>query len=120
MHTEYDPNRTALIDLVCYFNGILSYVLSTQGSFYKQKLFITSFPRLFKLGNTMLLHSVREGSFIHSLETRFGFGGKYARAAGTNCVLLKKFSFAHFLIRLPSKEEVFFRCKKYLYFGKSF
>jgi large subunit ribosomal protein L2 len=118
MHSEYDPNRSALINLVCYFNGILSYVLSTLGSSYKQKLFNTSFPKLFKIGNTMLLHSVNEGSFVHSLETCIGFGGKYARAAGTNCILLKKFSFVHFLIRLPSKEEIFLDAKNICTLGR--
>jgi len=107
LYNEYDPNRTSLISLICYYNGILSYILSTEGvtagdiiHFGYKKTDIT-------FGSFLPLMKISEGSQIHSIEIKPGVGTKLVRSAGTFAILVKKFFLdKKILIRLPSKEEV--------------
>jgi large subunit ribosomal protein L2 len=55
----------------------------------------------------MKLKNIPEGSLLNSVAIEKSSGASLARAAGTFCILLKKFSSNKILIRLPSKEEIF-------------
>lgn len=107
LRKEYDPYRTAFINLICYINGMLSYCLATQGLKKRNVLRTTNFFLEYTNGYTMKLKNIPEGSLLHSVEIKESVGGTLARAAGTACVLLKKFNINQILIRLPSKEEIF-------------
>lgn len=109
LRKEYDPFRTGFITLVCYVNGMLSYYLATNGNKRRNVLRTTNFFLEYTNGYTMKLKNIPEGSLLHSVEIFENSGGKIARAAGTNCVLLKKFGVNKILIRLPSKEEIFLK-----------
>jgi large subunit ribosomal protein L2 len=106
LHTEKDSFRTGFIFLVCFVNGILSYILATDGVEKNNSILTTDKSGFFFTGNTLVLKRIPEGAFINSLEKRYLFGGTIARAAGTSAIILKKFSMNQILIRLPSKEEI--------------
>jgi large subunit ribosomal protein L2 len=106
LHSVKDPTRTGYLFLACFINGIVTYVLATEGVDDSQCFLTTSKPGFFFVGNTVTLSRVFEGCFIHSLEKRLNFGGTIARSAGTHATLLKKFKYNQILIRLPSKEEI--------------
>ncbi len=107
LRREYDPFRTGFINLICYINGMLSYYLATEGLKRRNVLRTTNYFLEYTNGYTMKLKNIPEGSLLHSVEILENSGGKVARAAGTSCVLLKKFSANKILVRLPSKEEIF-------------
>jgi large subunit ribosomal protein L2 len=109
LRKEYDPFRTGYIYLVCYINGMLSYYLATEGLKRRNVLRTTNFFLEFTKGYTMKLKNIPEGSILNSVEIKKNRGGSLARAAGTFCILLKKFSSNKILIRLPSKEEIFLK-----------
>jgi len=111
---EYDPYRTSLISLICYSNGILSYILKTENTFRGQRIWVGDLKRKIEFGNTMPLYYIPEGSFIHNIECFLGFGGVLCRSAGTFAIVMRKFiefnnenkSKISVLIRLPSREEI--------------
>lgn len=119
LYNEYDPNRTSLISLICYYNGILAYILSTESittgdiiNFGYKKANLT-------YGSFLPLMKISEGSQIHSLEITPGVGSKFVRAAGTFAILVKKFFLdKKILIRLPSKEEVLVNFQTMGVFGR--
>ena len=109
LRKEYDPFRTGFINLICYINGMLSYYLATEGLRRRNVLRTTNFFLEFTKGYTMKLKNIPEGSLLNCVEIKKISGGSLARAAGTFCILLKKFSSNKILIRLPSKEEIFLK-----------
>jgi large subunit ribosomal protein L2 len=106
LKTVKDPTRTGYLFLTCFINGIVTYILATEGADDTSCFLTTSKHGFFFVGNTITLARVFEGCFLHSLEKRLNFGGTIARAAGTHATLLKKFKYNKILIRLPSKEEI--------------
>ncbi|MCB1186745.1 50S ribosomal protein L2 [bacterium] len=99
---QYDPNRTAFIALVRYESGKLSYVICPEGVKVGDR--IQSGPESsIKVGNTLPLENIPDGTVIHNIEIRPGQKGKLVRAAGTSAqVMAKEGSDA--IIRLPSGE----------------
>lgn len=107
---EYDPNRTAFIALICYLNGILSYVMATDGLDKRRRMFVGEPPPLLqsnlRIGYILPLYRCNEGSFFNTLELNIDRGGTLARTAGTAVTLLKKLFLNHYLVKLPSKEQI--------------
>ena len=104
---------------MCYFNGILSYVLTIEGVHEGSYIYTGIFVSSSKHGNRLPLMNVSDGSLVNSLEIRPGLGGKLVRAAGTFAILLKKFSNNKtVLIRLPSKEEILLDSKCFCTLGQ--
>lgn len=85
---EYDPNRTALIALVSYSNGILSYILApmgiTPGSIIYSGVNASVTP-----GSVFPLQALPVGTEVHNVELYSNKGGVIARAAGTFCKVLR-------------------------------
>lgn len=86
---EYDPNRTANIALICYLNGLSSYIIAPLG--LKPGMLVTN-GRINELnvGNSMYLKDISVGSLIHNIEVRPGSGGQLLRSAGCSGVLVSK------------------------------
>jgi large subunit ribosomal protein L2 len=107
---EYDPNRSAFIALICYLNGILSYIIATDGLNLNRRMFVGEPPRLLRnrlrLGYILPINYCNEGSFLNTLELNINRGGTLARSAGTGVTLLKKLTKNYYLIKLPSKEQI--------------
>lgn len=107
---EYDPNRSAFIALICYFNGILSYIIATDGLNLDKKMYVGHPPKRLlnriKIGFILPMIYCNEGSFLNTLELSIDRGGTLARSAGTAVTLMRKISDEFYLIKLPSKEQV--------------
>jgi len=54
-------------------------------------------------GNSSLLLNIPIGTFVHNLESRFGFGGTLVRTSGTKAQILRKIK-NYVIIRMPSGE----------------
>lgn len=114
---EYDPYRNCFIALICYENGIYSYILATENLKIGQRIFIGynkyfKFKNLskffFKYGNVLYLKQILDGSMIHLLEHYKSFKLKYIRAAGCSAKLLRQVTLNISILRFPSKEQYLF------------
>ena len=110
-HIEYDPNRTANIALLHYFDGEKRYIIAPKG--LQQGTVIESGPNAdIKVGNNLPLRNIPTGTTIHAVELKPGAGAKLARSAGTSIQLLgKEGNYA--VLRMPSSEirRVDIRCR---------
>lgn len=99
---EYDPNRTANIALICYEDGVKSYILAPQGLAVGQK--VSSGPDAeVRVGNCLPLSAVPVGTVVHNVELTPGAGGQMVRAAGNGAQLMAKEG-KYATLRLPSGE----------------
>jgi len=99
---EYDPNRSANIALIQYLDGEKRYILAPLGLKVGEKI-VSGEKAPIKIGNTLPLSLIPEGTIIHNIELKKGRGGQLARSAGASAQLLaKEGKFAH--LRMPSGE----------------
>ena len=99
---EYDPNRTANIALLCYADGVKSYILAPQGLAVGQTV-MSGDKAEARVGNCLPLALIPVGSEIHNIELYPGKGAQLARAAGiTAQIMAKEGKYA--TLRLPSGE----------------
>ena len=100
---EYDPNRSAWIALLRYQeDDALAYILAPQD------LNVGDTVRCgegapFSPGNAMPLQFMPDGTIVHNIEIRPGWGGKMMRAAGTSAKLQSKDE-KYALLKLQSGE----------------
>jgi len=99
---EYDPNRSALIALLCYADGERRYILAPKGLEVGDTV-VSSRTADIKPGNSLPLRNIPVGTTIHALEVKIGGGAKLCRAAGVSAQLLAKEG-DWSQIRLPSGE----------------
>tara|TARA_Y100000590_G_scaffold440010_1_gene564834 strand:- start:882 stop:1706 length:825 start_codon:yes stop_codon:yes gene_type:complete len=97
VRTEYDPNRSAFINLVKYEDGEYRYILAPQKLSIGSKV-ISSKNADIKDGNSLPLHNIPLGTNIHNIELKPGAGGQLARSAGSSA-------------QIVSKEDVFVQLK---------
>lgn len=99
---EYDPNRSARIALIKYPDGDWRYILAPDGLQVGQAIESgdKAEPRV---GNTLPMRLLREGTQIHNIEMQKGRGGQMVRSAGGSAQLLAKEG-KYALLRLPSGE----------------
>jgi large subunit ribosomal protein L2 len=113
---EYDPNRSANIALLHYFDGEKRYILAPLGLKVKDEV-IASDDAEIKVGNAVPLGRVPLGTMIHNVELKKGKGGQIARGAGTVAqVVAKEGKHAH--VRLPSGEIRLVRLDCYATIGQ--
>ncbi len=108
---EYDPNRSARIALLHYFDGEKQYIIAPHDLKVDDMVMAGENSEI-KTGNTLPLSRIPLGMNVHNLELKPGKGGQVARSAGTMCQLLaKEGGFAH--IKMPSGEVRLFKleCK---------
>ena len=99
---EYDPNRTANIALICYADGVKSYILAPEG--LTDGMTVVSGPDAeAKLGNCLPLSSIPIGAQVHNIELMPGRGGQMVRAAGGSAQMMAKEG-KYATLRLPSGE----------------
>lgn len=108
---EYDPNRNANIALICYSNGIFSYIIATEGLKVGQYVItndgLNYGKKVIKLGSVFKLADLNVGDIVHNIENKPGEGAKFARAAGCYGQILKKED-EQVLIKLNSGEKRLF------------
>lgn len=102
---EYDPNRTSFISLVSYEDGAKRYIIAPKGIKVGDKI-ISGLTNIdIKIGNTLPLYLIPEGTFIHNVELIYGRGGQLARSAGTYAQILGKDDTGNYtIVKLTSSE----------------
>ena len=99
---EYDPMRSSRIALIKYPDGEKRYIIAPADLKVTDKI-VASKEADIKSGNALPLASIPAGIPIHNIETRPGSGGKIARTAGGEAVIMaKEGAYAH--LRMPSGE----------------
>lgn len=83
---EKDPNRSALIALICYADGEKSYILATEGMKKDQTIIFDEKTPIEK-GNRLKLKNIPVGTAVCNVEMKVGKGGQMARSAGSAVVV---------------------------------
>lgn len=89
LRIEYDPNRSALLALVVYSNGIFSYIISPEGLNVGDIITASISPKPLP-GNSTYLSEIPIGVKINSVELFPNKGSKFVRSAGSYAVITKK------------------------------
>jgi len=99
---EYDPNRSARIALLHYFDGEKRYILAPDGLQVGTTIVSGSEVDI-TVGNALPLRHIPPGTPIHNIELKKGKGAQMVRSAGSSAVIMaKEKNYAQ--IRLPSGE----------------
>ncbi|MCM1370413.1 MAG: 50S ribosomal protein L2 [Clostridium sp.] len=99
---EYDPNRTSNIALINYSDGEKRYILAPKGLKVGDKV-ESGVKTDIKIGNTLELGNIPEGTLVHNVELKPGKGGQMARTAGSSIQILGNEG-KYTLLRLTSGE----------------
>ena len=99
---EYDPNRTANIALICYADGVKSYILAPEGLTDGMTVMSGETAEA-RLGNCLPLANIPIGTMVHNIELYPGKGGQMVRSAGGAAQLMAKEG-KYATLRLPSGE----------------
>lgn len=99
---EYDPNRSSLISLVVYPNGVKAYILTPHGLSVGDKVMAGEDAEV-SIGNALPLRKIPVGTQIHNIELNPGSGGVLVRSAGTFATVIG-FDGKYAQVRMPSKE----------------
>ncbi|AAT27724.1 50S ribosomal protein L2 [[Mycoplasma] mobile] len=101
---EYDPNRSANISLIVYKDGFKSYILYPKG-LKVNDVIVSGEDVDIKIGNTLPLKNIPEGTFIHNIEMQPKGGAIIARSAGSSAQILGKDDNGKYVVlRLKSGE----------------
>ena len=84
---EYDPNRSANIALINYADGEKRYIIAPKGLKVGMKIESGENADI-KVGNSLPLGNIPEGTLVHNIELKPGKGGQMARSAGTSVQIL--------------------------------
>ncbi len=79
---EYDPNRTAFIALLKYSDGERRYILAPNGLKVGDEIMSGEDAEI-KVGNSLPLKKIPQGTFVHAVEMFPNQGAMIARSAGT-------------------------------------
>jgi len=87
---EKDINRTGFVGLICYENGLFSYILLS--SIFKEigKTLVGGFSNPPRLGSSLFLLNASTGSTVHHIELFPGSKAIISRAAGTSSFIISK------------------------------
>ncbi len=99
---EYDPNRTANIALIKYADGEKRYIIAPKGLKVGMKVESGETADI-KVGNSLPLANIPEGTQVHNIELKPGKGGELARSAGSSVQILGREG-RYTLLRLTSGE----------------
>ena len=99
---EYDPNRTANIALINYVDGEKRYIIAPKGLKVNDRI-VSGNNVDIKVGNTLPLEQIPEGTMVHNVELKAGKGAQMARTAGASVQILGKEG-KYVLLRLTSGE----------------
>src|SRR5262249_15088026 len=87
---EKDINRTGLLGLICFSNGLFSYILLSSLKYKENKSFISGFCNFNKLGSSSFLKLIPNGNIVHHIEYIPTKSCKLSRAAGVSSFLISK------------------------------
>lgn len=104
---EYDPNRTSIITLISYSNGIICYTLSIHSTHIGDIIYNKDKKTNLK-GCGSYLKNFKSGDKISQLEYYYTTQAQYSRTSGSYSVLLKN-NKNHCLIKLSSLKYKIFK-----------
>jgi large subunit ribosomal protein L2 len=108
---EYDPNRSALLALLCYGDGERRYIIAPKGVAAGMQL-VSGPEAPIKAGNTLPLRNIPIGTTIHCVEMLPGKGAQLARAAGAAVQLLaREGEYAQIRLRSGEIRKVHINCR---------
>ncbi|MBI3068824.1 MAG: 50S ribosomal protein L2 [Betaproteobacteria bacterium] len=108
---EYDPNRSALLALLCYADGERRYIIAPKGVAAGMRL-VSGADAPIKVGNALPLRNMPVGTTIHCVEMLPGKGAQLARAAGTSVQLLaREGDYAQVRLRSGEIRKVHVNCR---------
>lgn len=87
---EKDIMRTGLVGLVCYENGMFSYILLSSIKVVPGSTLIKGFVNFNKIGSPTFILNIPTGNFIHHIATVPGGFAKISRAAGTSSFIISR------------------------------
>ena len=99
---QYDPNRSAHIALICYADGVKSYILAPVGLTVGDKIMSGATADI-KVGNALPLENIPVGTMVHNVELTPGKGGQIARSAGISAQIMAAEG-KYATLRMPSGE----------------
>lgn len=99
---EYDPNRSANIALICYEDGVRSYILAPKG-LKAGDVVVSGSDAPIRTGNALPMRNIPVGTTVHAVELFPGKGAQLARSAGAFAQLVARDG-AYVTIRLRSGE----------------
>ncbi|MEM7180118.1 MAG: 50S ribosomal protein L2 [Spirochaetota bacterium] len=99
---EYDPNRSCNIALICYKDGLYSYILAPEGLKVNDTVQSGKDVEI-KTGNCLPLDVIPPGTYVHNIEMQIGKGGQMARSAGAYAVISGRDG-DYVSLKLPSGE----------------
>lgn len=98
----HSPGHNTPLAKIQYSNGNSQYMLAPEGMRVTDIVEIGQKIEA-KLGNTLLLKDIPEGTLVHNIESVPGDGGKFVRSSGTFARVVSKVK-EHVKIQLPSKK----------------
>lgn len=102
----HSVSHTAPIAVIQYDDGEIGYIVAPAGISVGDVICTGKTSEL-KVGNTMQLSDIPEGSAVYNIERKAGDGGKFVRASGTFAKVLTKTGDKVKLL-MPSKKEIEF------------
>ena len=99
---QYDPNRSANIALICYADGVKSYILAPLGLNVGDTV-ISGRNADIKVGNVLPLSAIPVGTMVCCIEMQPGRGAQIARAAGISAQIMAEEG-KYATLRMPSGE----------------
>ena len=99
---EYDPNRSANIALINYFDGEKRYIIAPL-NLKVGDVIESGVNADIKVGNALPLENIPVGTLVHSIELNPGAGAKLARSAGSSAQILGREG-KYIILRLKSGE----------------
>lgn len=103
---EYDPNRTSFISLVVYEDGEKRYIIAPKDIKIGDKIVSSKNQIDIKIGNSLPISLIPEGTFIHNIELTPGKGGQMIRSAGSSAQILGKDETGKYMLVKLSSGEV--------------
>ena len=99
---EYDPNRNANIALICYADGVKSYIIEPKGLKVGDQV-VSGTATDIKVGNALPIANIPVGTIIHNIELKPGKGAQLVRSAGNGAQLMAKEG-KYATLKMPSGE----------------
>ncbi len=100
---EYDPNRSALVALICYLDGERRYILAPEKLKVGGRIIAGDQDIDIQPGNSLPLKNIPTGTLVHNVELKAGKGGQIVRSAGASAQVMAKEG-SYTLLKLPSGE----------------
>ncbi len=98
----HDPGRTAPVARVKFSNGMEKLIIAPEGLLVGEEIAIGPKAPV-KIGNSLPLAMIPEGSYVYDIEGRPGDGGKYVRAGGSYALVVSR-ERDKVIVQLPSGE----------------